>query len=161
MSLQYRFFSISAKDSREAEAEINRFLETVRIVNIHREFVSQGENSYWCLAVEFLTDKTGNAFNRKGKNRPRVDYREILSSEDFVVFAKLREWRKERSNKEGTPVYTVFTNEQLAAIAQNRITAKADLQAIDGIGDARVKKYGDSVIRIMQEFQVKEREADK
>jgi superfamily II DNA helicase RecQ len=46
-------------------------------------------------------------------------------------------------------VYTIFTNEQLAEIAEKQTTTKAGLQAIDGIGEARVKKYGDEVARIV------------
>lgn len=44
MSLQYKFFQIPARDSGKEAAEINRFLKTVRMVNIHREFVAHGEN---------------------------------------------------------------------------------------------------------------------
>ena len=43
----------------------------------------------------------------------KVDYKEILSEEDFIFYSKLRELRKELTNNEALPVYTFFTNEQL------------------------------------------------
>ena len=45
-----------------------------------------------------------------------MDYKEILKSEDFAVFARLRDLRKEIAQAEAVPVYTVFTNEQLAQL---------------------------------------------
>jgi hypothetical protein len=39
------------------------------------------------------------------------------------------------------PVYTIFTNEQLAQMVQSRATTKAALEKIAGVGDARIEKY--------------------
>jgi hypothetical protein len=43
---------------------------------------------------------------------------------------------------EGVPVYTIFTNEQLAQRVQSRATTKAALEKIAGVGDVRIEKYG-------------------
>lgn len=150
MSLQYKFFIIPIRTAAEAESDLNRFLRSVRVITTHREFVGQGENSFWCMAVEYLSDGSPQSNNENtagGKNRP--DYKELLPPETFAIFAKLREWRKEIAGKEAVPVYTIFSNEQLAKIAEKRITVKAGLQEIEGIGEARVKKYGDAVIAVV------------
>ena len=52
MTIQYRFFTIPLKATQEVETELNRFLRSQRILTVHREFVSQGENSFWTMAVE-------------------------------------------------------------------------------------------------------------
>ena len=39
---------------KETEQELNSFLSTHRVLTVHREFVSQGENSFWSLANEVL-----------------------------------------------------------------------------------------------------------
>ena len=67
--------------------------------------------------------------------RVKVDYREVLSPEDFAVFARLRQVRKEIAQDDAVPVYTVFTNEQLAQMVQGRATTKAALEKIAGVGD--------------------------
>jgi hypothetical protein len=56
----------------------------------------------------------------------KVDYREVLSAQDFAVFSKLREVRKGLAEKEGVPPYTIFTNEQLAAVVRQKVTTKAE-----------------------------------
>ncbi|MBU4260273.1 MAG: hypothetical protein KKC76_00140 [Proteobacteria bacterium] len=98
MPVQYKFFTISARGDGEDEECLNRFLRHNRILTIHREFVQNGENSYWNLAVEYLAGgnrATGQSPGRTEKDR--VDYKEVLSPGDFAVFARLREWRKEKS----------------------------------------------------------------
>ncbi len=150
MSLQYKFFMINTKDPQEAEDELNRFLRSVKAVNVKSKLVTQGNNSYWNLSVEYNHDSSGIAGNTNVPvKKSKVDYREILSDDDFEIFAKLRDWRKQVAEKEAIPVYTIFTNEQLAQIAQNRVINKAGLQEISRVGEARVKKYGDDVVNIV------------
>ena len=106
MTIQYKFFTIPLKTTREVETELNHFLRSQRILTVHREFVSQGENSFWTMAVEYMSDGDTSP---KDTGRKRVDYREILSPADFALFVKLRDWRKQVGEKEAVPVYTVFT----------------------------------------------------
>ncbi len=162
MSLQFKFFFISARSSSEDEDLLNRFLQHNRIISIHREFVQDGENSYWSLVVEYLSGENQTpGQSRRGSDKKRVDYKEVLAPEDFGVFAKLREWRKEIAAETGVPVYTIFTNEQLSQIAVLRIISKTGLREIDGIGESRIKKYGDQVMQLMREIKAKERQQDE
>lgn len=77
---------------------------------------------------------------RAGKQR--VDYKEVLSPEDFALFAKLRDWRKATAEQEGIPVYAVLTNEQLAAITTKRPGSISQLREVEGIGEAKAGRYG-------------------
>jgi len=74
-----------------------------------------------------------------------------LSPENFAIFAKLRDWRKETAAREAIQLYNVFMNDQLAVMVEKKIITKDGLRGIDGVGDARVKKYGDAVIAILKE----------
>jgi superfamily II DNA helicase RecQ len=87
---------------------------------------------------------------RPTKFRSKIDYREVLAPDVFALFAKLREFRKRLAQEEGVPIYTVFTNEQLAQIAKNRIVTKSGLEKVDGIGGARLSRYGDTLIRFLE-----------
>jgi len=51
---------------------------------------------------------------------------------------------------EGVPLYAVFTNEQLAAIVQQRVESLAALGEIEGIGPARLERYGAGVLERLQ-----------
>ncbi|KPA13679.1 HRDC domain-containing protein, partial [Candidatus Magnetomorum sp. HK-1] len=136
MSIQYKFFMIPVKNNHEAEAELNAFLKGVRVVSIHREFVSQGNESFFSIILEYMEKQAASNASDYSKLKPRIDYREELSPENFAIFAQLREWRKETAAKESVPVYTIFKNDQLAQIIEKRILNKADLSKIEGVGEA-------------------------
>jgi len=140
--MQLKIFVLPIKNVEPAEAELNRFLRGNRILAVTKEFVNNGENSFWSIAVEYLDPATGNAGARQNRRGDRVDYREVLSDSEFRVFVQLRELRKEIANKEAMPVYAVFTNEQLAEMSRRLPGSKAALAQIDGIGEAKTAKYG-------------------
>jgi superfamily II DNA helicase RecQ len=114
---------------------------------VKKEFVSDGENSFWTFCVEHI-EGNGAPTALPGRG-PKVDYREVLNEADFAIFSKLREWRKTVAEKEAIPVYAVLSNEQLAAIVQKKAASKAALKEIEGVGEARVEKYGDAVLQVV------------
>ena len=79
----------------------------------------------------------------------KIDYKQVLDPETFAVFSKLREVRKALAEKESLPAYAVFTNEQLAEIAKARCATAGALEKIDGVGPARVAKYGAAILAAM------------
>lgn len=148
MTIQCKFFIIPVSDIEHTELEVNQFLRSVRVVNMQRDFVGQGPNSFWSLAVEYLPAARSAGENNRLK-KSKIDYKQVLSPQDFALFAQLREWRKAEAAEIGVPVYTLFTNEQLAKIAEQKVRTKAELQDIEGVGEAKVKKYGEAVIEVV------------
>ncbi len=146
--MQLRFFSVRATGDRAAEEELNRFLRSHRVLAVGREFVPAGPGSYWALVVEFLEGPPAEGPGKSGGARP--DYKQLLAPEDFAVFVRLRQWRKAAAEEEGVPLYTIFTNEQLAAVARLRPGTKAELGSIAGVGEARLEKYGEAVLGLVR-----------
>jgi superfamily II DNA helicase RecQ len=145
--MQLKLFILPVKNLDAAEGEMNAFLRSHRVLAVKKEFVADGENSFWTFCVEYL-DSTAGAASWPGRG-PKVDYKEVLKPEEFEVFSRLREWRKAAAEKEGVPVYTVFTNEQLAQMVQKKVNSKAGLKEIEGVGEARVEKYGEAVLKVL------------
>lgn len=104
--MQWRFFNISWNADAVAQEEFNRFLRSVKVLCVHREFVHNGDKLSWVLAVEYLPQEQGKPRVGKETQDARVDYREQLYVEDFEMFVLLRNWRKELAREEGVPVYT-------------------------------------------------------
>jgi superfamily II DNA helicase RecQ len=141
------FFTIPVQNP-EASSELNAFLASHRIVRVDRQFVPDGANSAWSIAV---TCTEGGTPAVPAERRGKIDYREVLSPEAFALFAKLRTLRKELSEKEGVPAYTLFTNEQLADMVRKRVSSARELEQISGVGQSRVKKYGEPFLAILKE----------
>ena len=127
-------------DGRSVEA-LNQFLASHRILSVERHFVTQGTASFWTFCVDYLEGAPAATPSRFGVGKSRVDYREKLAPDDFAVFARLRDERKVISQTEGVPVYTIFTNEQLAQMVENKVRTRGDLEKIAGVGDGRIDKY--------------------
>ena len=144
--MQLRLFILPVKNLDAAEAEMNAFLRSHRVLTVKKEFVSDGENSFWTFCVEYLESAPGGPGGTSLSGRPKVDYKEVLKPEEFEVFSRLREWRKGVAEKEGVPVYAVLTNEQLAQMVQKRINTKAGFKDIEGVGEARSAKYADALL---------------
>ena len=142
--MKYKFFRIPVADSAQAEAELNAFCVQNKIVSIDKQFVPDAVDSYWAFCVGWL-DKTSPSEAVKQKSG-KIDYREVLNDADFAVYASLRELRKTLADQEGTPPYNIFTNEQLAAMVQQRINHKAALLALPGVGQARADKYASAFL---------------
>ena len=74
----------------------------------------------------------------------------MLSQTDFALFARLRALRKQLAEREGVPAYALFTNEQLAEMVQRGVHNAAGLKEIDGVGDARIEKYGAAFLMVLK-----------
>jgi superfamily II DNA helicase RecQ len=136
--MKYQFFTIPVQGSHAAAAELNQFLAEKRVIAVEREFIADGCNSAWSFCICY--DDTGD--HPTPSKTAKVDYKEILSAEDFAVFAKLRLLRKQLAEQEGVPAYALFTNQQLADMVVNRVTTLAALRKLPGVGESRVEKYG-------------------
>ncbi len=123
--LQFQFFKISINDAGVASETLNRFLRAHRVLNVSKEFTVLNDEAFWAICVEHYKDDTVSSV--ADSKRKRVDYRELLTEEEFELFNQLREWRKMIAEKEGVPVYAIFTNEQLASITREKITTATDL----------------------------------
>jgi superfamily II DNA helicase RecQ len=148
--MAFKIIAIPLNDGGRAEAELNAFLRGHRVLSVDRRWVEQGASSFWCFCIDYVEiGGNGNAASRGRPDRGRIDYKEVLKPEEFAAFAQLRDLRKELAQAEAVPMYTVFTNEQLAKIVQGRVKSKADLEKVAGIGDARVEKYGKRVLELL------------
>ncbi len=148
--MPYQIFVVPVHDDGSAIAELNGFVKSHKVLSVDRRWVNLGTESFWSFCVDYLERSAGGLQTGKGNaTRGKVDYREVLSPEDFAVFARLRQMRKEISQAEAVPVYTVFTNEQLAQMVRTRATTKAALEKIAGVGDARIEKYGPRFLELL------------
>jgi superfamily II DNA helicase RecQ len=143
MKLQYAPFLLPLwPDSPEQEA-LNRFIRAHRIIQTRKELVCVESQTHWAILVEYL-DAPLKESGETGKSR--VDYKEILSAEDFALFSKLREVRKKLAEDNGLPVYAVCTNEQLAEIAKQKPATVNACMKIEGIGQGKAEKYVPALI---------------
>jgi ATP-dependent DNA helicase RecQ len=69
---------------------------------------------------------------------------------DERVFDALRAWRREVAAGKGLPPYTVFHDGTLRDISRVRPTTLEGLHVISGVGEAKLRDYGDEVLRLVR-----------
>ena len=151
--MPFRIFLISVLYGDEATEELNAFIASHRVAHIERKWIDQGTQSAWSFCIEYVLASPTRDGNPKSQlSRNRIDYKTILSPDEFTVFSLLRDLRKELSQQEGVPVFALFNNEQLTQMVQRRCSSKADLLGIEGIGEAKVEKYSEKLLATLSTF---------
>lgn len=71
------------------------------------------------------------------------------SADDEKLFAKLRNWRNEESERRGVEPSRILANKQLKKIARERPSDVKSLAALEGVEVWMVEKYGSELLRIV------------
>jgi ATP-dependent DNA helicase RecQ len=84
---------------------------------------------------------------RSGRPRKRRGGVPLAVSEAAMpLFEALRAWRRAEAARQRVPPYVIFHDQTLAAIASARPDTRAELLAIDGVGQAKLERYGEAVL---------------
>jgi len=142
---QFQSFYISPFGESHVCDDLNLFLRSHRIVNVEKRLIDGERGTGWLFLVEY-----GAELKPSGASSPRIDYREVLTEQEYAMFEQRRNVRKAISEKQGVPVYTVFTNEQLAAMVKKPPTELKDIQALPGVGEVKVKQYGETFLNVFK-----------
>jgi len=65
------------------------------------------------------------------------------------ILDRLRRWRSETARAAGVPAYVVFHDSTLVAIAAARPTTPGELLRVSGVGDSKLQRYGEDVLKIL------------
>ncbi len=63
---------------------------------------------------------------------------------------RLRRWRLGTARADGVPAYVVFHDATLAAIASARPANLTELRRVSGVGESKLRKYGNDVLEVLR-----------
>ena len=72
-----------------------------------------------------------------------------LSPAQEAVFEKLRAWRGVTAKEQSVPAYVVFHDATLRAIAVAAPASLGELAGINGVGESKLAKYGESILALL------------
>lgn len=136
--MQIKIFTVPILGGEKEEEALNRFLRGQKVLKVESQFVEMQHNSYWCFAVQYLVASIAPASRKTQK----IDYKEILNEKSFERFSTMRKIRKELAQKQGVPAYAIFTDKELAMLAEFEELTLDKMQEVKGIGKQKVEKYG-------------------
>ena len=126
---------------------LNQFCETHDVRAWVEHFFTNDGRPELAVVLQYedrLSKRSAGRFTKTERD-PRRD----LPAAVRPVYDRLREWRSLRSRSDGVPVYVVFSNRELAAIAMARPDSKEALRAIEGIGRAKADRYAEEVFTVL------------
>lgn len=142
--MQIKIFTVPIIGGESLNEELNVFLRSKKILNTESQIVQQDGNSFWTFSLKYIEDITIGE-----REKMKIDYRQVLDEATFQRFSRLREVRKQLAQDDGVPAYAVFTDEELAGIAKLEELILPKMKSIKGIGDKKVEKYGQKIIKAM------------
>lgn len=101
--------------------------------------ILKNQHQVWLRPLKH--DKTRN--NRSNNVWLRTEREERL-------WQTLREWRKKRANQNNVPAYTIFADRTLQDLVQHPPTILADLNHIYGLGESKIKSFGQEILVLCQ-----------
>jgi ATP-dependent DNA helicase RecQ len=84
--------------------------------------------------------------------RQRRARKERFTSPEDPLFEALRARRRDLSKEAGVPPYVIFHDSTLREMAELKPTSRAALSRISGVGEAKLERYGDAFIEVLQGF---------
>lgn len=142
--MQIKIFDISSRGSDDAQEQINKFMRQQKVLDVDRQFYVSSDNiGHWSVFVTYLPmSQQPSSQGNTGERREKIDYKAVLSEADFEKFTKLRAIRKQLAADDAVPAYAVFTDAELAQLAQLPHLDALSMSKINGIGEKRIEKYG-------------------
>jgi ATP-dependent DNA helicase RecQ len=118
-------------------------------------FHQQNKIRLTSLAAEVLFE--GEKVQLTTVQKINTDISEIKEVKSKTVanslFETLRKLRYEISKEENVPAYVIFSDAALRQMETERPMSDEELIAIDGVGKAKLEKYGDAFIKAIIDFQ--------
>lgn len=153
--MQYEIFTVPLSGGEHAIDEMNRFIASHKVVSVDKHCVDSGGMSCWTFCVSYMpvAPAAGEAGQAAGGRHGDIDYRDVLEPEAFSRFTLLRQCRKQLALSKALPVYAVFTNAELALLAQMSELEPSALSSVKGIGRQRVQKYGLALLKLYHESE--------
>ncbi len=109
--------------------------------------VLQGQQAVWLRESAEPATRPKRAAGRKTGTATQRE--PVPTTNDLL--AALRAWRLTTAQEHGVPAFVIFHDATLAAVAGTRPASLDALRGISGIGEKKLERYGNELLRIVRE----------
>ena len=146
MKLKVFTFRFSESVDGFDDKPMQEFIADKEVIEFTEHFFIHEKTPYLTVIVSYR--ETSPDERKKGfRQDPVLE----LDDREKEVYNALRTWRAARAKQDGIPPYMIVNNKQLAKMVTSRVKTKSDLARIKGIGEAKVKQYGEEILKILAE----------
>jgi superfamily II DNA helicase RecQ len=140
----------------EKDGEVRRFRKVklteagleLRAIERAELLVSDGVVAEFSKSSKDTVRIKKSATGGRPARSPQGQEEETLSAADEELAERLRAWRAGEAKRLGVPAYIVMHNQALASVARARPATPRQLLSIKGMGDSKVEKFGEAILKI-------------
>ena len=139
----------------EKDGEVRRFRK-VRLTEKGREL--RAATAMELLIGDGIVDEFQGSVKPAGAvKQGKAEARKVAAdpvphtAEGEALAARIREWRAAEAKRQRVPAYLVLHDRTVAALAEMRPKTPRQLLDIDGIGPAKVEKFGEAILGLCAE----------
>jgi superfamily II DNA helicase RecQ len=143
LSMAIRLFTISfdPKQGGFHDEEVNKFLLNKQVKTVRPEFFHVNGHPFWTMYIEYETVLPDRFRETSALNEPQR-----------LLLQRLREWRREKAEQAGIPVFIIATNSELLALVTRAPRTLEALRDIRGFGKKKVERYGKELLDLIAAF---------
>ncbi|HZI18388.1 MAG TPA: HRDC domain-containing protein [Pyrinomonadaceae bacterium] len=116
---------------------------------LSKVFEAEGKLETALLAAEVRPPRDPDAKPRRKTAPPPPEA--PLTPAEKRTFERLKRWRMGWANSQRVPAYMVCPDRTLRQLARERPTGVEGLAAVFGLGEAKIKKFGEELLRALRE----------
>lgn len=127
------------------DEDLCRFLLNKQVKSLTPKFFQVNADAYWTVFIEYepLVKET---------EQPQE---QGLTDLQKTLLDRLKQWRAEKAQKEGVPVFIIATNKELIEVVKKRPVSIESLRQISGFGKKKIERHGKDVVSIVTAFSEK------
>ena len=157
-TMQIKIFTIPIDGQPEMLEDMNLFLRSHKILSVESQLLQQSLGGVWTFCVRYLEGTVTSQPNNQ--QRGKVDYREVLTPEQFAVFCQLRSARKRLADNLSLPAFAIMTDVEMAELTKLDHIDEHTMKSIKGINKGRIEKFGKQLLALLEEAPMEESQAE-
>ena len=123
------------------EEELNKFCLNKSVLSHRAEFFQNTTGAYWSDFLEYE-----QVLRESAPGLPE------LNAAEQLLLKRLKEWRKQKAEEIGVPVYVICTNKQAVGLVKKAPRTIEALKAVEGFGKKKIENFGGELIRLVVDF---------
>jgi ATP-dependent DNA helicase RecQ len=128
------------------EGALAEFQQGKDVLDVSEHFLIHDKTPTLALVIRYR-DLPENG--RTSPEAARKDWRAELDENGKKIYDELRLWRGRKAKREGMPPYLILNNRELAELAMRRPASVGQLREIEGIGEAKARRWGDEIVALL------------
>lgn len=165
LAIPKRIFNIANKlefDNKEIRSKQNTILQKLfldieiksRLLDLnqsefsHIEYIKTKNQLLSTDEKEFLKDKG----IKQEEEKKTIEDTEVLDVKDNELFEALRDWRYAKCKEQEISAFRIITQKTLIQIVNNKPKTEEELLKLHGIGEAKLKEFGNEILEIVQQY---------